>query len=89
MNKVGPSRNSQENYLYYSLPWCVAPNKEAVIKTETPREGLGEALMGYELRKSGIDMKFTRESLSSSPLFLHFSTSLKSLILSFTVNHKY
>lgn len=60
VNKVGPSRNPQENYLYYSLPWCVAPEKEKVIKTETPREGLGEALMGYELRKSGIDIKFQR-----------------------------
>lgn len=61
VNKVGPSRNPQENYLYYSLPWCVAPGKKSVIETETPREGLGEALMGYELRKSGIDVKFQQD----------------------------
>lgn len=85
VNKVGPSRNPQENYLYYSLPWCVAPDKEAVVKTETSREGLGEALMGYELRKSGIDMKFQRVFLSSSSsffLFLSFLNTSFSLFLS-------
>jgi len=61
VNKVGPSKNPQEAYLYYNLPWCVKPGMESVIKTETPREGLGEALMGYELRRSGIDIKFQQD----------------------------
>ncbi len=60
VNKAGPIRNPQETYLYYSLPWCVAENKGDIVETETPREGLGEALMGYELRRSGIDIQFQR-----------------------------
>lgn len=60
VNKVGPLRNPQETYLYYSLPWCVPKGKEEIIELETPREGLGEALMGYELRRSGIDIQFQR-----------------------------
>lgn len=76
VNKVGPSRNPQETYLYYNLPWCVAPDKESVIKTETPREGLGEALMGYELRKSGIDIKFQRVFHPLLNFIFHSTTSL-------------
>lgn len=57
VNKVGPFRNPQETYLYYILPWCGAP-AEIV---ETPRESLGEALQGYELRKSGMLIEFQRD----------------------------
>jgi transmembrane 9 superfamily protein 3 len=67
VNKVGPLRNPQETYLYYSLPWCVPQGKEEIIETETPREGLGEALMGYELRRSGIDVKF-QQDLDATPI---------------------
>lgn len=56
VNKVGPFANPQETYLYYSLPWC-AP-AEIV---ETPRESLGEALQGYELRKSGMTFEFQKD----------------------------
>lgn len=62
VNKVGPFRNPQETYLYYKLPWC-APDKVE----ETPREGLGEALQGYELRKSGMHFEF--QSMSSQHAF--------------------
>lgn len=39
--------------MYYSLPFC-KPEKD----TETHMEGLGEALQGYELRKSPILIEF-------------------------------
>jgi transmembrane 9 superfamily protein 3 len=56
VNKVGPFRNPQETYMYYSLPFC-KPEKD----TETHMEGLGEALQGYELRKSPILIEFKRD----------------------------
>lgn len=55
VNKVGPYANPQETYMYFSLPFC-RPNDEA--NKEMKMEGLGEALQGYELRKSGIKMHF-------------------------------
>jgi len=57
VNKVGPFRNPQETYLFYSLPWCT-PDENV----ETPGEGLGEALQGYELRKSGMPMQFAKDT---------------------------
>lgn len=59
VNKVGPFRNPQETYLYYSLPFC-KPDKDIVLH-ESGLEGLGEALQGYELRKSGIKMDFKKD----------------------------
>jgi len=56
VNKVGPYRNPQETYHYYSLPYC-QPEEEV----ETHAEGIGEALQGYELIKSAVDIHFTRE----------------------------
>eukprot|EP01130_Rhizamoeba_saxonica_P000752 TRINITY_DN10677_c0_g1_i1.p1 TRINITY_DN10677_c0_g1~~TRINITY_DN10677_c0_g1_i1.p1 ORF type:complete len:588 (-),score=102.86 TRINITY_DN10677_c0_g1_i1:32-1795(-) len=53
VNKVGPFRNPQETYMYYTLPFC-KPDK----KIESKFEGLGEALTGYELIKSKIEFKF-------------------------------
>jgi len=51
-NKVGPYRNPQETYEYYSLPFC-RPN-EIIDRSE----GLGEALSGYELIKSNFKILF-------------------------------
>lgn len=59
VNKIGPYRNPQETYLYYKLPWCTSSRAE--IEVGTPRESLGEALQGYELRKSGMDVKFKED----------------------------
>jgi hypothetical protein len=53
VNKVGPYANPQEAYMYYSLPYC-RPEHDI----QTSREGLGEALQGYELRKSSMPMHF-------------------------------
>jgi transmembrane 9 superfamily protein 3 len=53
VNKVGPFANPQETYPYYSLPFC-QPEKQI----ESRFEGLGEALQGYELRKSAMDFRF-------------------------------
>jgi len=55
VNKVGPFQNPQETYKYYSLPYC--PPQKVV---ETSMEGLGEALQGYELRKSAVKIYFKR-----------------------------
>lgn len=40
--------------MYYDLPWC----RPADANVELHMEGLGEALQGYELRKSGINIHF-------------------------------
>lgn len=55
MNKVGPLENPQETYEYYHLPFCKPE------KIEEPGEGLGEALMGFELRGSVYDINFLTE----------------------------
>jgi len=43
----------QETYLFYSLPFC-KPSADV----ETHLEGLGEALQGYELRASPIELQY-------------------------------
>jgi transmembrane 9 superfamily protein 3 len=54
VNKVGPYNNPQETYEFYSrIPLCPPDNIE-----EGRLEGLGEALQGYELVKSGIKIAF-------------------------------
>eukprot|EP01113_Clastostelium_recurvatum_P019899 TRINITY_DN2359_c0_g1_i3.p1 TRINITY_DN2359_c0_g1~~TRINITY_DN2359_c0_g1_i3.p1 ORF type:complete len:615 (-),score=146.56 TRINITY_DN2359_c0_g1_i3:60-1820(-) len=58
VNKVWPFRNPQETYLYYNLPWCARENMDI----GTPGEGLGEALQGYELRQSGMQMYFAKDT---------------------------
>jgi hypothetical protein len=54
------SKLIQEKYEYYSLPFC-QPKK----RIETRFEGLGEALEGYELIKSDIQIKFKRKNFAS------------------------
>eukprot|EP01127_Copromyxa_protea_P015585 TRINITY_DN4500_c0_g1_i1.p1 TRINITY_DN4500_c0_g1~~TRINITY_DN4500_c0_g1_i1.p1 ORF type:complete len:597 (+),score=104.70 TRINITY_DN4500_c0_g1_i1:40-1791(+) len=61
VNKVGPFRNPQETYEYYSLPFC-RPEKWTE-KDET----LGEALSGFELVESRMKIKF-KEDLDRTPL---------------------
>jgi transmembrane 9 superfamily protein 3 len=56
VNKVGPFRNPQETYMFYSLPYCT-PEEQV----ESGFEGLGEALQGYELRKSPMKIYFKRD----------------------------
>jgi len=56
VNTVGPFQNPQETYLYYSLPFCGPKTLE-----ESKTEGLGEALLGYELIKSGIPINFKKD----------------------------
>lgn len=54
MNTVGPYNNRQETYRYFSLPFCHG------FKTSIGHyhETLGEALLGFELEYSGIDIRF-------------------------------
>eukprot|EP00013_Stygamoeba_regulata_P009151 CAMPEP_0177670308 /NCGR_PEP_ID=MMETSP0447-20121125/24007_1 /TAXON_ID=0 /ORGANISM="Stygamoeba regulata, Strain BSH-02190019" /LENGTH=578 /DNA_ID=CAMNT_0019177437 /DNA_START=82 /DNA_END=1814 /DNA_ORIENTATION=- len=54
-NRVGPFRNPQETYTYYSLPFC---QPEKFI--ESDHEGLGEAMQGYELIKSPVAIQFKK-----------------------------
>lgn len=56
VNKVGPFRNPQETYMFYSLPYCTPE-----VQIESGFEGLGEALQGYELRKSSMKIHFKRD----------------------------
>jgi transmembrane 9 superfamily protein 3 len=55
VNKVGPYQNPQEKYEFYSLPFC-GPEKREEVKIE----GLGEALLGYELVKSNFLTHFKK-----------------------------
>ncbi|TGZ72250.1 hypothetical protein CRM22_002209 [Opisthorchis felineus] len=54
MNTIGPYRNRQETYPFYSLPLCRGPKRSI----EHAHETLGEALLGIELQYSGIDIRF-------------------------------
>jgi hypothetical protein len=56
VNKVGPFRNPQEVYGFHILPFC-QPGVDFEY-AESRFEGLGEALQGYELVYSGMDMRF-------------------------------
>eukprot|EP01102_Stenamoeba_stenopodia_P021786 TRINITY_DN8878_c0_g3_i2.p1 TRINITY_DN8878_c0_g3~~TRINITY_DN8878_c0_g3_i2.p1 ORF type:complete len:420 (+),score=66.20 TRINITY_DN8878_c0_g3_i2:309-1568(+) len=60
VNKVGPFRNPQETYEYYSLPFC-----KPTQLVEGP-EGLGEALQGYELIKSPLEIEFRKDKPSTT-----------------------
>jgi len=59
-NKVGPYRNPQETYEYYSLPFC----QPSQISERS--ESLGEALSGYELVESNIRVEFKTSAESKS-----------------------
>jgi transmembrane 9 superfamily protein 3 len=61
-NTVGPFQNPQETYSYFSLPYCGPKNPE-----EAKSEGLGEALLGYELVNSEIPINFKKD-ISQSPI---------------------
>lgn len=63
VNRVGPYANPQETYMYYSLPFC-QPDQSNI---EGRMESLGEALQGYELRKSGIEFSYKRD-VPKSPI---------------------
>eukprot|EP01104_Vermistella_antarctica_P005045 TRINITY_DN1545_c0_g1_i1.p1 TRINITY_DN1545_c0_g1~~TRINITY_DN1545_c0_g1_i1.p1 ORF type:complete len:584 (-),score=138.20 TRINITY_DN1545_c0_g1_i1:296-2047(-) len=60
VNQVGPYRNPQETYEYYSLPFC-KPDELVDVQ-----EGLGAALLGYELIESPIQIHFKRDLSSTS-----------------------
>jgi transmembrane 9 superfamily protein 3 len=60
-NKVGPYQNPQEKYEFYSLPFCKPANRE-----EVKIEGLGEALLGYELVKSNFITHFGKDVAKKS-----------------------
>eukprot|EP00013_Stygamoeba_regulata_P006305 CAMPEP_0177630598 /NCGR_PEP_ID=MMETSP0447-20121125/1296_1 /TAXON_ID=0 /ORGANISM="Stygamoeba regulata, Strain BSH-02190019" /LENGTH=583 /DNA_ID=CAMNT_0019132015 /DNA_START=146 /DNA_END=1897 /DNA_ORIENTATION=- len=53
-NKVGPYRNPQETYSYFSLPYC-RPNNTS--EDENPH-GISDMLQGYELKNTGFDIQF-------------------------------
>ena len=52
VNKVGPFNNPQEFYRFYSLPYCSETNPHR------PFRRLGEAIEGYDLTKSPVEMQF-------------------------------
>jgi len=56
VNKVGPFANPQETYPYYALPFC---RPEKLIDSDT--EGLGEALLGYDLVKAVAEIHFKKD----------------------------
>ncbi|KAI8807031.1 hypothetical protein BJ742DRAFT_814165 [Cladochytrium replicatum] len=61
MNTVGPAYNRQETYEYLQLPYCVG-DKEV----EHHHETLGEALLGVQLVRSGMDIRFKKDEYNST-----------------------
>jgi len=55
-DKVGPKANKHEIYHYYTLPFCTPEDWN-----ESPFEGLGEAIQGYELVESKMLMGFKQD----------------------------
>jgi hypothetical protein len=52
VNRVGPFKNPQEYYFYFSLPFCPPEHHQSQA------EGLGEAIQGYELTRANVDIHF-------------------------------
>jgi len=52
VNRVGPFKNPQEYYFFYSLPFC-PPDYH-----QSQAEGLGEAIQGYELTRANLEIAF-------------------------------
>src|SRR3989338_2949724 len=57
VNKVGPFRNPQETYFYYSLPFCQP--REYI---QSDHNSLGESLQSYDLTMSPLEILFRTES---------------------------
>jgi len=83
VNKIGPFQNPHETYKYYSLPWC-KPEKDV----ETEHEGLGEALQGYELRKSAIKIYFKKDQVQT-PICTKTLDNSDAKKFSYAVRHHY
>ncbi|CAN0009818.1 unnamed protein product, partial [Ascophyllum nodosum] len=66
VNKVGPYYNPHESYPYYKLPFCVPEQAEKAKQKK--RANLGELLAGYELRNSGISIKYLEPSTPGESL---------------------
>lgn len=60
-SKLVPFDNPQESYSYSDLPLCTSSGNERKYVM-----GLGEAIEGYELQDSGLEIKF-QESVLSQP----------------------
>lgn len=84
VHKVGPYRNPQEAYNYYSLPYCAPVNEHPQDQLPKPVKGLfnklrsnsiGEYIGGHALRHSGHSVKYApttiyEESCLTKPLTL-------------------
>lgn len=84
VNRVGPYANPQETYMYYSLPFC----KPEESNIEGKMESLGEALQGYELRKSGLDFKF-KENVPKTAMCSETLTEANAEILRNAITRQY
>ncbi len=71
VNKVGPFPNPQETYPFYSIPFC---RPEKLVHSDT--EGLGEALLGYDLIKSIVEINFKSAYFLNSPFITYNSFRL-------------
>lgn len=64
VNKIGPYSNPQETYKFYDLPFCKA---ETLQKPH--REGLGEAILSYELlRAPETEEIYFKRDIESAPI---------------------
>lgn len=74
-NKLVPFDNPQESYAYTHLPLCIGERKEKIYLM-----GLGEAIEGYELQDSGIEIKFTKEATGQNLCSIALDNDKKTLI---------
>lgn len=82
-NKLVPFNNPQESYAYSSLPLCAGKGRERKYSM-----GLGEAIEGYELEDSGLDIKFTSPSVGQTLCEINPDSEQKDLLIE-SIKRKY
>ena len=55
VDRVGPFNNPQEFYMYFGLPYCKPQENKGKL------EGIGESILGYELRRAPMSVSFGGE----------------------------
>eukprot|EP01135_Chromosphaera_perkinsii_P004915 Nk52_evm20s304 gene=Nk52_evmTU20s304 len=86
MNTIWPAVNQQEQYEYYSLPFC----RGSVEDIGHHHETIGEALLGVELQFSGLDIKFKRDKEAAEYCSTTLTTAdLEELKYAVIHNYKY
>ena len=85
MNTVGPYHNRQETYGYFSLPFCKGPQTEISHHHET----MGEALQGFELEFSGLEVQFKKNVDNTEYCTIELDKTGSLNVLTYAVKNNY